>query len=240
MLEAVTFDFWDTLLHEELSAMRTGQLAAWEGLLVEAGHPTDPVALAAAFDENWIEFERCWELNAGPYTPEATTDFICGRVGLEPDESLRTALSNAFREVGETVPLEPAPNAEACLSALRDAGLRLAIVCDVGLVRSPTLRSRLDGFGLLGYFEAWSFSDETGWFKPAAEAFRPALEGLGVADPSRVAHVGDNLRTDAAGALALGMTAVRYTGLVDRADERLPEATHVIADLGDLPGVLRI
>jgi len=240
MLEAVTFDFWDTLLHEELSAMRTGQLAAWEGLLVEAGHPTDPVALAAAFDENWIEFERCWELNAGPYTPEATTDFICGRVGLEPDESLRTALSNAFREVGETVPLEPAPNAEACLSALRDAGLRLAIVCDVGLVRSPTLRSRLDGFGLLGYFEAWSFSDETGWFKPAAEAFRPALEGLGVADPSRVAHVGDNLRTDAAGALALGMTAVRYAGIVDRADDRYPEATHVIADLADLPRVLGI
>ena len=240
MLEAVTFDFWDTLLHEELSAMRTGQLAAWEGLLVEAGHPTDPVALAAAFDENWIEFERCWELNAGPYTPEATTDFICGRIGIEPGGSLRAALIDAFREVGETVPLEAAPNAQTCLAALRDAGIRLAIVCDVGLVRSPTLRSRLDGFGLLQYFEAWSFSDETGWFKPAPEAFRPALEGLGVADPSRVAHVGDNLRTDAAGALALGMTAVRYTGLVDRADERLPEATHVIADLGDLPGVLRI
>lgn len=240
MLEAVTFDFWDTLVHEEGRAMRTGQLAAWEKLLAEAGHPADPEALAAAFDENWAEFERCWAVNAGPYTPAKSADFICRRIGVEPSAPLRSALIDAFREVGEVVPLEAAPNAESCLAALRDAGLRLAIVCDVGLVRSPTLRARLDGFGLLRYFEAWSFSDETGWFKPAAEAFRPALEGLGVADPARVVHVGDNLRTDAAGALALGMTAVRYSGLVDRADERLPEATHVIADLGDLPGVLGI
>ena len=240
MLQAVTFDFWDTLVHEELRAMRTRQVAAWTGLLTETGRPADPDVLAAAFGENWTEFERCWEVNAGPYTPEASTDFICGRVGLEPDETLRTALVRTFREVGETLPLEVAPNADACLAALRDAGLRLAIVCDVGLVSSPTLRGRLDGFGLLRYFDAWSFSDESGWFKPAPEAFLPALEGLGVADPSRVAHVGDNLRTDAGGALALGMTAVRYTGLADRADERFPEATHVIADLADLPGVLGI
>lgn len=238
MLEAVTFDFWDTLLYEEFRAMRAGQMAAWDRLLAEGGHAPDPVALAAAFDENWTEFERCWAVNAGPYTPEASTDFICGRVGIEPGEPLRTGLSEVFREVGETVPLRVAPNAGPCLEALAAAGVRLAIVCDVGLVRSPTLRMRLDGFGLLRHFDAWSFSDETGWFKPAPEAFRPALEGLGISDPSRVAHVGDNLRTDAAGALALGMTAVRYTGIADRADERYPEATHVIADLADLPGVL--
>lgn len=240
MLEAVTFDFWDTLIHEERRAMRSGQLAAWERRLSEAGHPADHAELAAAFDENWREFERCWEVNAGPHTPDKSTDLICARIGVEPDEPLRASLIDAFREVGESVPLEPAPNAEACLAALRDAGLRLGIVCDVGLTRSPTLRRRLDGFGLLGYFDAWSFSDETGWFKPAPEAFLPALEGLGVTEPSRAAHVGDNRRTDAAGALGLGMTAVRYTGIADRADARFPEATHVIADLAELPAALGI
>ena len=44
----------------------------------------------------------------------------------------------------------------------------------------------------------------------------PALERLEVADPSRAAHVGDNRRTDVSGALGLGMTAVRYTGIADR------------------------
>jgi putative hydrolase of the HAD superfamily len=240
MLEAVTFDFWDTLIREEDRSIRAGHLIAWERLLAEAGHRVDPAALAAAFDENWLEFERCWEVNAGPHTPERSTDLVCARIGVQPDEPLRIALIDTFREVGERVALQVAPNAEVCLGALRDAGLRLGIVCDVGLTRSSTLRQRLDGFGLLGFFDAWSFSDETGWFKPAPQAFRPALDGLGVTDPSGAAHVGDRRRTDAAGALALGMTAVRYTGMADRADERFPEATHVIADLADLPGVLGI
>jgi putative hydrolase of the HAD superfamily len=240
MLEAVTFDFWDTLLHEELRAEHTAHLEAWTDLLREAGYEVDDVALAAALEENWREFERCWERNAGQHTPEKTTDFVCARLGIEPGVPLRAALIDSFRTVGESVDLAIAPNAEVCLEALRSAGVRLGIVCDVGLTGSPTLRGRLNGVGLLGYFEAWSFSDETGWFKPAAEAFRPALEGLGVTDPSRVAHVGDNLRTDAAGALALGMTAIRYSGLADRDDERFPEANHVIADLADLPGVLGI
>ena len=92
-------------------------------------------------------------------------------------------------------------------------GGALGIVCDVGLTSSPTLRDRLEGFEFLAWFEAWSFSDETGWFKPAAEAFRPALEGLGVTDPSRAAHVGDNPRTDVAGARALGMTVDQLHGV---------------------------
>ena len=68
--------------------------------------------------------------------------------------------------------------------------------------------------GCSDLFDAWSFSDESGWFKPAAEAFEPALLGLG-ADPAEAAHVGDNERTDIAGAKALGMTAVQYTGLFE-------------------------
>ena len=118
----------------------------------------------------------------------------------------------------------------------------LGIVCDVGLTDSATLRRRLEGFGLLGFFDAWSFSDETGWFKPAAEAFEPALAGLGV-DPADAAHVGDNERADVAGAKALGMVAVQYTGLAGMG-AWLPEqqsgslADHVVEDLTTLPAVL--
>jgi putative hydrolase of the HAD superfamily len=74
----------------------------------------------------------------------------------------------------------------------------------------------LAGFGLLDAFDAWSVSDETGWFKPAEQAFRPALEGLGVT-AEEAAHVGDNERTDIAGANALGMVSIQYTGLYEMA-----------------------
>ena len=58
--------------------------------------------------------------------------------------------------------------------------------------------------------------------------------------PSRAAHVGDLRRTDVAGALALGMTAVRYTGAFDDVDGEGPEATFVVASHAELPGVLGI
>ena len=61
--------------------------------------------------------------------------------------------------------------------------------------------------------------------------------------PADAAHVGDNERTDVAGAKALGMVAVQYTGLSSLA-AWLPEqrpgtlADHVVEDLAALPSVL--
>ena len=69
---------------------------------------------------------------------------------------------------------------------------------------------------------------------PHRPAGLPTLERLEVPDPSRAAHAGDNRRTDVAGALGLGMTG-RPLHRAARADERFPEAMHVIADLAELP-----
>jgi putative hydrolase of the HAD superfamily len=101
------------------------------------------------------------------------------------------------------------------------------------MVGGPVLRDRLDREGLLAPFEALGFSDETGWYKPAPEAFLPVLGALGVNDPARAAHVGDRRNTDVAGARALGMRSVRYTGFRDDVGDG-PEADVVIASHDDL------
>jgi putative hydrolase of the HAD superfamily len=244
MIEAVTFDYWQTLV-AQVGEMRTHQIDRFAATLAEAGQPRDRPVLEAAFAANWVRFERNWQENLGQYSPTHSVEFLSGDLVLDGSGGLRERLIDGFRVVGETVPLRVAPGIAACLDVLVSAGVRIGIVCDVGLTSSPTLRIRLEGLGLLRYFEAWAFSDETGWFKPAAAAFQPALEGLGVRDPSRVAHVGDNRRTDVAGALALGMVAVRYTGLGhDETHAPVgdvgPEAPHVIADHRELPGILQI
>jgi FMN phosphatase YigB (HAD superfamily) len=123
---------------------------------------------------------------------------------------------------------------------LSDAGLRLGIICDVGMTPSTSLRDILEHHGLLSLFDHWSFSDEVGHYKPSPAIFAHALDGLGGVDPSRAAHVGDLRRTDIAGALAFGMTAVRYTGAFDDVEGEGPEAPFVVASHDDLPGVLGI
>jgi putative hydrolase of the HAD superfamily len=243
-LRAVTFDFWHTLVAEHPGTLRRMQLDQWRRLLAGAGQPRDRADLETAFAKNWQRFEEHWWTNTGQYTPTDSVMFITEELGVDITDELRNALIDAYRVVGEAAELEVAPGLETCLRSLRDAGVRLGIVCDVGLTSSPTLRTRLERLGVLESFDSWSFSDETGVFKPAAEAFQAALDPLGV-DPRDAAHIGDNERTDIAGANALGMISVRYqgllrvTGLLDglRFDGL---ADHVIDDIAMLPDVLQI
>lgn len=244
MLRAVTFDFWQTLVSERRGVMRAMQVGRWVDRLREAGQPRDAAAIDAAFAANWERFEERWRTNVGQYGAEDTVDFVTQELGVALEDGLRERLVEGFQIVGETASLEVAPSIEPTLRALRDAGLRIGIVCDVGLTPGRTLRRRLEGFGLLGYFDAWGFSDETGWFKPAPEAFHPVLEALGVR-PEDAAHVGDNERTDLMGAKGLGMAAIQYIGL-HHVGAWLPEqapspvADHVIDDHAKLPSVLGI
>ena len=88
-------------------------------------------------------------------------------------------------------------------------GMRIGIVCDVGVTPSSVLRHHLQRHDVLGYFDGFAFSDEVGVYKPAGPIFQVALEAIGVTADA-AAHVGDLHRTDVKGADALGMTSVRY------------------------------
>ncbi|MEO8422720.1 MAG: HAD family hydrolase [Actinomycetota bacterium] len=244
MIQAVTFDYWETLVSEgagidaeEDGTMRARQLRRWSEILHGAGLPIDDVAIEQAFTYNWEVFHECWRANV-QHGPREGTPLMCEFLGIDPSTDVRDALVESFAEVGREAPLRLAPNAETCLRALKGAGVRIGIVCDVGMTYSPTLRARLQDFGVLELFDHWSFSDEVGCFKPFPAVFEHALEGLGVGDPSRVAHVGDGRRTDMAGALAMGMTAVRYTHFNDPPADSGPEGDHVLDDHAKLPPTL--
>jgi FMN phosphatase YigB (HAD superfamily) len=238
VIEAVTFDFWETLIHEAPLTMRGGQIRGWVEALHTAGIDVTREDVAAALAANWEVFDERWAANDGQHTPVDAVAFMCGHLGLDVPDALRRDLVDVFTRVGETAPLELAPGIQECLLRLREAGVATGIVCDVGMTPAPTLRLRLERHGVLEHFGGWAFSDETGWFKPAPEAFAPVLQALGVSDPTRVAHVGDRRRTDVAGARALGMVSVRYAGWYDDPAENGAEADHVLTDHRDLCATL--
>lgn len=236
-VRGVTFDYWDTLVGvDPRQRIRDAQIASFAAVLEEDGQPRPGHALIEAFEANWQAFEVAWSRNVGQYTPGDATDFIAAHLGVHVSDGLRGRLVDSFRRTGERVALLPAPGVHECLEALSARGVKLGIVCDVGLIESRTLRARLHDLDLLRFFDGWSFSDETNIFKPRAEAFKVALEEMGVA-PGEAAHIGDNAGTDVAGAKALGMRAYRFTGLMDRGGGSV-EPDAVVADLRDLPGLL--
>ena len=213
--------------------------AAWARIIADAGFDVPPGKLREAFARSWSTYEANWIAGRQYLATDAAVDIML-ELGIEPRTATGLALTEAMVEAGRGADLRPAPGIHACLLRLRAAGLRIGIVCDVGMTGSPILLSHLERQGLLACFDHWSFSDVVGSYKPAREIFHHALAGLGGVDPARAAHVGDRLRTDVAGALGMGMVAVRYTGLFDDPAVGFAEATHVLSAHADLPGALGI
>jgi putative hydrolase of the HAD superfamily len=211
VIEAVTFDFWNTIAQVPEGAMPAARRRAVAAACEQCGVAVEAALLDASLEEVRLRWESTWGEGVHMH-PEEGAEMLVRALGVgdADGESVAAAFLGAIREVE----LELAPGIGTALEELRARGLRIGIVCDVGFSGGEMLRELLDREGLLERFDGWSFSDETGHYKPAPQAFEVALEALG-AEPGEAMHVGDLRRTDIAGAAALGMRTARYRGMHD-------------------------
>jgi putative hydrolase of the HAD superfamily len=225
----VTFDYWDTLVCVGVAGardarrnalavvlgdlVREGKLAS-AGITDGAGDATFDERLDNALDGAFGAYNDAWHANH-QFTGDDGALYVLAALGVDlaPADAQRVVTAYVRSAAGLTPQLTA--GVAATLRTLADAGVRLGIVCDVGMTPSDILRGYLDDHGVLGLFHHWSFSDEVGVYKPDPAIFRHALDGLGGVDPQRAAHVGDLRRTDVAGARAVGLTTVRYAGRND-------------------------
>ena len=237
-VQAVTFDFWNTIVAE--SAIGASRGSRISGELSTHDVQATPEQVAAAFDSGWEWFVGRWKANEHTTTRESVAVSLSHLPVPVNDDSVVDAVTALVVAGSDPATITLAPGIGNCLETLASAGVQLGIICDVGMTPSTTLRGYLDHHGLLQHFSHWSFSDEVGCYKPDPRIFAHAAEGLGQPDPSRTAHVGDLRRTDVAGAQGVGWTAVRYHGLSDDPRDVGPEGDVVVAHHDDLPGVLGI
>jgi FMN phosphatase YigB (HAD superfamily) len=127
------------------------------------------------------------------------------------------------------------PAAQSVLSAIREMGVRTALISNVGSTSPGVYRRYLEREGVGQYLEYLTFSNEIASAKPAAKMFTHTLEQLGVA-PENALHVGDNLHADVGGAKDVGMSAVWIQGYDDRKPRVQPDFT--ISGLDELPAVV--
>jgi FMN phosphatase YigB (HAD superfamily) len=240
MLRAVTFDFWNTLMWEEPGSLKEERIGLWERAFAEAGAPVARTAIERAHDAAHQAYEAAWK-EGRQFRVNDAEEVVLGELADERlPENARGILLDGYDEAGRLAAVHASPGVDECLQALRREGLKLGIVCDIGLTPSPVVRELLEREGLLRHFDHTGFSDESGFYKPAPGAFEHALTGLGGIAPEDAAHVGDRLRTDVGGALALGMTAVRYNAVYDDPLEDVTDAPIVTADLRKLPALLGV
>jgi FMN phosphatase YigB (HAD superfamily) len=226
MIEAVTFDFWNTIATVPPGAMSAARERGVAAACTSHDVEVEAELLVEALERVGLDWERSWAAGRHLHPREAAESLV-RTLGVEG--AAREMVVEAFLGAGREVELEFAPGIGACLEALRERGLRLGIVCDVGFSGGELLRELLDAEGLLQHFDGWGFSDEVGHYKPAPQIFETALSAL-EAEPARALHVGDLRRTDIAGGAALGMGTVRYRGMNAEGDREDGAEADVVVD----------
>lgn len=208
--DAVTFDFWNTLVVETTAPVELRR-QLWLDRLATAGHELTPDRLDEAFKHAWGRFDERWRANQQSTAAEMALDAVA-HLDLGVGSDVSADLVAAYLEASLMTPRELQHDVEETFDRLQGLGLGVAIVSDIGAVPSDQIERWLDELGVHHLVDHFSFSDRVGAFKPSAAMFDHALSGLGVTDPSRSAHVGDLRRTDVAGANLHGMTSVHYVG----------------------------
>jgi putative hydrolase of the HAD superfamily len=229
-VRAVTFDFWNTLVVEPGGVVSEMRYEALRAACATAALDVDEESLRACLAEVQRRHSEAWT-GGGMFLPRDAAELVAETLGGGPE------FATAFLDAPASAELRLTPNIGEALETLRARGVRLGIICDVGLMRSELLRGFLDRAGVLEHFDHWAFSDDVGHFKPSPEIFGHALDGLGVDDPADAVHIGDLRRTDVAGARAAGMGTIRYRGIADDLTEG-PEADAVLDDHADLAALL--
>ncbi|MEU3252635.1 HAD-IA family hydrolase [Streptomyces sp. NPDC006997] len=203
-MTAVLFDFSGTLfriesaeswlrsvLAERGTALPETELAATARALEAAGALPGgafPEQLPAALAGVWEVRDQSSALHRAAYTG------LSRQVPL-PDPALHDALYDRHMTPAAWAPY---PDAAEVLGALRERGVRIGVVSNIGWDLRPVFREH----GLDALVDAYVLSYEHGVRKPDPRLFATACAALGV-EPERTLMVGDDRRADG-GAAALG------------------------------------
>ena len=232
---AILFDLDDTLIRAYAQPEE-----AWTRLLhVFSAHldAHDPPALervrvaimdeARAFWSDRAEAAK-WRLDI----PGARRFSV--RRGLEKlgyrDEALADRIADAFTELRRSE-YRLYPDAHATVDALRDRGVRLALVTNGA---GETQRAKIERFELAHRFHHIQIEGEFGQGKPELAVYRHALERLGC-DACDAWMVGDNYEWEVEAPQQLGVCGIWY----DPFDAGIPahataQPARVIKRLGEL------
>lgn len=244
MIKAITFDLWDTLVHDDSDEPKraaAGLRSKFEErrhLLWEALNSVSPISkdalwqaynvADAAFNEVWHEQHVTWDI--------ATRLNVILR-GLK-----RSLPQDVFDEVVRRhevmevdIPPDMTPGADKALAEL-SGRFKLCIVSDAIVTPGKDLRRLLEVHGLKHYFSGFAFSDEVGYSKPHRSMFASAAEQMDVAIEEMV-HIGDRDHNDIKGPHALGMKAILFTATRDK-DKAITSADAICESFDELPGVI--
>ncbi|MFA5511753.1 MAG: HAD family hydrolase [Candidatus Kapaibacterium sp.] len=211
-VRAITVDFWNTLFDSSNGFKRNAvRQHVFAEEIAKLDVKINQEDFQKAVSASWEYFNSIWmQEQRTPETIE-TIGFLWNHLNLpdKPDSVRR--LAKVFAESILDYPPMLMPGAHDSLTELKSRGIKIGLISDTGFTPGTILRKVMENAGVLNLFDAFSFSDETGVSKPNHKAYLTILEQFNVA-PAEAVHIGDIEKTDIAGAVAVGMHAIRFSG----------------------------
>lgn len=237
MLTAITFDFWNTLMYvAEPRKLYEKRMARVEKVLTDVGHRRDWETILDAGCQVWDKTMSRQYMQGLDYTPEEQVRDIIQRLDLDEQAGYFPAVYAAYTEPFLEEPPRLMAGVKETLEELAPH-FRLGIICNTGATPGQVLRQLLKQYQLDHYFLVIIFSNELKIAKPNPEIFQYTLQQLGV-EPQAAVHVGDDPKTDVAGAGAVGMKTIWFNNRHHPQPKRLPDFTWRISSLREVPGLL--
>ncbi|MEZ0346748.1 MAG: HAD family hydrolase [Infirmifilum sp.] len=172
---------------------------------------------------NWFDYLEEWDL--------IRSMFFLREIGVIPrplvSEKLYLEILKAY-----VSGFKLDPDANSVLSALRERGLRIGIITNVGSY--DIVSKRLRETGIIDYVDVLIASQAVSWKKPAKEIFQLASKLMGT-EPPKCVHVGDDPIADIEGAQRAGFKTIQ---VLKYAKTKASAADAYIYTLAELPGVL--
>lgn len=228
-VEAVTFDFYNTLVYHRWSRGRGALLMEYLRVQGWESDPWEHQALYDIFEPHALEYAPERSADEKRRYFERLADRLFQRLNVKaPEGAAAEHAESLWKILG---PAAFAVFADACvaLPILKAADYPLALVSNW----QCGLRHFCVELGLGDNFEHVLASAEVGSVKPDPAIFGEACRRLGV-PPHQVLHVGDHPVEDFQGSHAAGLKAV----LVRRNDNSEMKNGPVIPSLERLPGLL--
>ncbi|MEV6350014.1 HAD family hydrolase [Actinoplanes sp. NPDC051851] len=187
---AVVFDFFGTLTRSVQRGPQHADIARALG--------ADPDAVRGVLDRTF-RARACGRYGSA----EATLRWVIEQAGGRPrPAAIRAAMPARVKALLDDTRLRP--DAVSALTAIRERGVRTALISDC----THELPAFLPGLPVAPLLDAQIFSVELGVCKPDPRIYREACRRLGV-EPAECLYVGDGGSHELTGAAAVGMTPVR-------------------------------
>lgn len=224
-VEAVIFDWGGTLTPWHTIDM-SDESAAMASAAVEAGVDAAELLRGAG--------DAVWGRSRDEHR-SATLAHIFDEAGLRLDEERLTA----YRSFWEPHTMTD-PEVRPLFESLRADGILVGVLSNTvwprGWHEEIFVRDGVDHL-----IDGAVYTSEIAWTKPAPEAFRAAMDAVGVTDPASCVFVGDRLFDDIYGATNVGMKAIHlpHSDIPStQLGHTLGEPDTVVHRLAEIPAVI--